>query len=318
MTVNEASFGARNHDYGSNILTAFGEAVAIDQGNTTNRETLSAAGAVAGLRADVCPLAMPAGAVPAGFMVSQYVADAGSLRAQLGNLTAAPADPASLSHVVQQFAGTMRQKFAVGGASALAMNRITARAVDHGNIIAAVVVEAAVAGVAIAANGIVLGVSPRAALPVGLALSHARISGGLVQIGLANLTAGAIDPAPLDWNVVAGTFVPGVPQPPWRSGRGAPMVLRTATTGPLTWANIAAAAVLEVSVPWIGARLTDTVVASIDGLPVGAVYSHARADTDVLLIGVGNLTGAPLTVGPLAVDVVQMPRGVVNLGTIVP
>jgi hypothetical protein len=317
MTVDQARFTARSPDYGPNLLLTHADSLAVDQGNTTNRETLSAAVALAGLRAGICPLAMPLGAIPAGFMVSQYGADAASLRVELANLTAAPADPASVNYVAQQMAGVMRQRFqsAVG---LLGVNAITARAVDHGNIVAAVVVEAAVAGVVLGASNFILGASPRAALPVGLALSHCRISGGAAQIGLANLTGGAIDPAPLDWNLAIANFVVGSPQPPWRSGRGAPMVLRTGSTVPLTWAAIAAGAVLEVQTPWVGARLTDTVVGSIDGLPVGAVLSHARADTDVLIVGVGNLTGAPLDVGPLAVDVVQMPRGVMNLGTIVP
>ncbi len=79
-----------------------------------------------------------------------------------------------------------------------------ALAIDHGSISAGATLEATATCTGAAANDIVR-CSPRAALPAGLVHASDRASAtNTVAVSLANITAGAIDPASITWDCLDG------------------------------------------------------------------------------------------------------------------
>lgn len=155
-------------------------------------------------------IASPVNALPAGLAFSECQSDDGNqVRVEYACLNAgAIATGAALWTVcvlivAEAVAATLAL---VDGTrtspSGVARLRRLAVALDHPSCAAALVTEASVAVPGVL-PGDVVHVMPSAALPAGLALSHGRCeTAGQALIGLANLTAGAIDPVSQNYELL--------------------------------------------------------------------------------------------------------------------
>lgn len=165
---------------------------------------------------------------------------------------------------------------------------------------------------------VILG-SPRLALPAGVAYSHcvARESDDQVLCVLANLTAGAIDPASLDFDFVSlkrdAFALQAIDND--NAVRTSPSGLITVFTQPVTInaGLIASATVLETqftvpgpfSIPAnpAGAPGTVVLVTPDAALPAGLGISHGRISGDnVGQVGLANLTGGGIDPGPIGLQ----------------
>lgn len=168
-----------------------------------------------------CVVASPRTALTAGIAFSHvFIAGGGAVNVVLHNLTAGAVDPAAVD-----FDFVLLKALDAGGRavraspSGLICIQSFIVSIDFPSIAALTVVEAAAAFVPIGksipvpntANNrlpVVTATPNAAALPAGLAISHARISAtNTVSIGLANVTANPIDPAAISF-VVTTFFLP--------------------------------------------------------------------------------------------------------------
>ena len=225
----------------------------------------------------------------------QSSATAGQVGVAEGNLTAGAVNPAAENWdicAVRRNGSDSEAGYVRAGSSGTLAASISSATIDHGNIITLVTVEAVAAAILagplqlrpVVGDPVV--VSPRAALPAGLALSHARVSAaGVISVGLANPTAGTINPAALVWDMCVFTQASNIRGN--RSGRRG--VTSNISINP---GSIAAAAVLEVAVNMPGAQIGDVVhVTAADGMDVRICISHARVSANnTVQVGFCNLT----------------------------
>lgn len=275
------------------VLTQFSAAagVAVDHGSIGAKATLLATAAAGSLFSTASPRA----ALPAGIMYShlQLTNSSADSSIALANLTAGAIDPAAQTYDLLSIGDLIRQS-----PNGLLFGSVQTRSVNHGSIGALAVLEAAATAITAAptvhrpVQNEPVFVSPRTALPAGLALSHARASAaGVVSIGLANLTGGAIDPGAIQWDIATVNRNRQLRQS--KSGRGA-----TRFGAMVDSAQIPAASVLETSIDIPGTMPGDVVlplVVANGPLTAGVAVSHARVSApDTVALGLANLTGAPI------------------------
>lgn len=260
-------------------------------------------------------VANPRAALTAGLMQSPDLPLAdGTFSVAEGNLTAGAIDPAAENFdvlAIRRNGSNAQAGYVRAGQSGRVAASVSSAAVDHGSIATLVTLEAAAAAIVagllqiapIVGDPVVI--SPRTALPAGLILSHCRVSGaGVVTIGLANPTAGAIDPAAITWDMCV--FSQARQLRGARSGRRGVTLVTTISPGAVP------VGVLEVPITVPGAQVGDPVAvgATFDAGDVNFVISHARVSAlGVVQIGVGNIDTAPDTPGaPINVTVQTLPR----------
>ncbi len=283
---------------------------AADIGAITNKERLSVQVALVltppiDFARDIV-ICCPRAALTAGLLASPTTptADA-AFRVAEANMTAAPVNPAAENWdvlAVTRNGAEDQAGYVRAGSSGRLAASISSSTIDHGNITTLTTLEATAAAILAGPTQLrpVVGdpvvVSPRTALPAGLALSHARVSAaGVISIGIANPTAGDINPAAVVWDMCVFSQTQQIRGN--RSGRRG--VTRALSVNP---GNIAALTVLEVAVNAPGAQIGDVVGVTVaNGLEDGLYISHARVSaTDTIQIGFGNITAGG--VDPVALD----------------
>lgn len=263
---------------------------AIDVASTGTKAFLEGSIAAAGLGGASFCVANPRTALDAGFLQSHIRCDGTNIFLALGNMTAGALDPTAetvdaIGLFMSVNAGRFGDRFAWRkGNSGRVYGSCSSFSLDHGSIATLTTLEAAAAAITASPRryvpqvGDVVVCSPRAALPAGLALSHARVSAaGVVTIGLANPTAGAIDPAALTWDV----YCIG------KSGAGFPASTRIAPTK-------------------AGAFLVRPFLVTLNHGSIGAL-DHLEATFDTTSIGLRGVSpGMPVWVEPTA----ALPAGI--------
>lgn len=149
-------------------------------------------------------LASPAAVINAGVAFNYARAITNQIQVFAHNLTAGAIDPAAVDF---DFTVLKPQPGARQGPSGPILGQVNPVAIDHPAVAALTVVEAtgtiSPLTAAIAASGATAHIVPRAALPAGLAISHARISANnTIAVGLCNVTGVAIDPVSITYDVL--------------------------------------------------------------------------------------------------------------------
>lgn len=321
MSIIRASSSRENPEGGHDVLGVVAPALAVSV-EALARENGNDSEALAGLvvvpTVSVC--GQPESLLPAGMAFSQALAvAAGVVSIQTANLTAVNIGASAETFSVVQWLGHIYQDFRPDTLSRQRLLQFRAAGLAPGPIDAERVLEVDIPDSdALGWLGIVpLAVSPGAAMPAGTALSHVRVNeAGLLVVGVANLTAAPLDPGALAFNVALLERKAGAPPERWTRGRGAPLVVRTATLAVPT-TSLPATLTTEIDIGGGGVADDDAFGACMTTLQAGLMLSHLRSAGGRLLLGVANVSAAPVNVAG-AVAFTQFGRGVANLGTLVP
>ena len=285
----------------------------VDVGNTGAKAFLE--GLTAGAVGASFLFASPRAALDAGFMASYVRRNGTDVVLALGNMTVGALDPAAtlvdVVSITPTFTGRFGDINAIRkGISGQPFASVNTFALDHGNIATLTTLEAAAAAIGASPRRYVpqvgdpLVCSPRAALPAGLALSHARVSAaGVITIGLANPTAGGIDPASLTWDVACiGRAGGGLPANTRiaREKRGGFFIYPVEFT--INHGNIGAFDHLEATV--------DLTTVGLRGIAPGMPV--AVAPTAALPAGIGLSYARISAANTVAVDLVNITAGAID------
>ncbi len=241
-------------------------------------------------------LVNPRAALTAGLLQSPLTPGAdGNFRVGEANMTAGDINPAAENWdvlAVRRNNNEAQAGYVRAGSTGPIAASISSATIDHGNITTLTTLEATAPAILAGPLQIapIVGdpviISPRNALPAGLALSHARISApGIVTIGVANPTAGDINPAAILWDMCV--FSQTQELRGTRSGRRG--VTRANVIDP---PSIPALTIVEVAVTIPGAQIGDPVaVTGTNGMNIGLYISHARVSApNTVVVGIGNIT----------------------------
>ncbi len=295
-------------------ITSLVLALPFDVGAVTAKEWDSAEFAIALSPIRDLVIACPRAALEAGFMASciNEVPAENNPTVALANMTVGALNPASATWdlvVLVQFQAPTQAGYIRAASSGLLAGSLQSATIDHGNITTLTTLEATTTILASpTSHAPVVGdpviVSPRNALPAGLGLSHARVSAaGVVSIGVANPTAGDINPAAILWDIFV--FDQSRPFRAARSGRRGGVFRGNFNAG-----SVAALTTLETPITAIGAQIGDVATVSVfEDLDAGLAVSHARVSaTNTVQIGLTNITAAPIDPAELSCIVQTIPR----------
>jgi len=269
--------------------------VAIDHGSIGTKAVLEAAGAFAGLVQTNGLLFSPKtqyNDVGLFFSHARFSA-AGVVAVGVANMTGLGVDPNSVN-----YAGNRYFRSARYSPSGLISGFCRGVTVNVGAIpsLQTLVVDTGIGSV----GGLGVVVSPRLALPAGIALSHGYTSGFTVKAVLANLTGGPITPGDITLDVASHYGASTV--------RSAPSGLhfeRTFNGVAIDHGSVGAAAVLEATATVEGVRPGDIVnAAPRAAFTAGIALSHARVTApDTVAVGLANLTGGGIDPAAVTYDI---------------
>lgn len=287
----------------------------IDHGSITTKEVLEAAGTFAGLQQTDGLFVAPTSTYSSANVFFSHARRSGADAISYGvaNMAGVGVDPDPEFMQGSAFFRTARY-----GPSGAVIGNAGSFSVDPGNIttIETLAVDSGVTAVSVSPAGSPVDmpviVSPREALPAGLALSHAFVDTGTIRVVLANLTGGDINPGAIQFDFFSfpGAALPAVGVPVRAAPSGPPMC-RVFNDVTIDHDSVASAAVLEAAVTLTGARVGDVVFAAPRAaLTTGIALSHGRVSApNTVQVGLGNLTGAPVNPAAVTYDIAVFGTG---------